>query len=59
MSAIEGVDAARVHEIASLVAPHIRRTPLLPTASGYLGFGACEEFPPTAFQNLPRQSVCG
>ena len=34
MTAIQGLDAARVHEIAGLLAPHIRHTPLIPTPGG-------------------------
>jgi threonine dehydratase len=34
VTAIQGVDAARVHEIAGLLAPHIRHTPLIPTPGG-------------------------
>jgi threonine dehydratase len=37
VTTIEGVDAAAVHEVARLLAPHIRHTPLIPTpAGGYL-----------------------
>lgn len=36
MTAIHGVDAARVHEASRLVAPHIRHTPLVPAPGGGL-----------------------
>lgn len=34
MTAIAGVDAGSVHEVARLLAPHIRHTPLIPTPGG-------------------------
>jgi threonine dehydratase len=34
VTALEGVDAARVHEVARLVAPHIRHTPLISSPAG-------------------------
>jgi threonine dehydratase len=39
------VDSARVHEIARLLAPHIRHTPLIPTAAG--GMLKLESLQPT------------
>jgi threonine dehydratase len=45
MTAIAGVDAARVHEAARLIAPHIRHTPLIPTPAG--GFLKLESLQPT------------
>ena len=42
---IHGVNAARVREIARLVAPHIRHTPLIPTPVG--GFLKLESLQPT------------
>ena len=36
MTAIQGVDSGRVHEIARLLAPHIRHTPMIPTPAGGL-----------------------
>lgn len=44
-AAIHGVDAARVHEVAGLLAPHIRQTPLIPAPSG--GFLKLESLQPT------------
>ena len=45
MTAIAGVDAAAVHEVARLLAPHIRHTPLIPTPSG--GYLKLESQQPT------------
>lgn len=45
MTAIAGVDAARVREVARMLAPHIRRTPLIPTPAG--GFLKLESLQPT------------
>jgi threonine dehydratase len=45
VTVIEGVDAARVHEIARMLAPHIRHTPLIPTPGG--GFLKLESLQPT------------
>jgi threonine dehydratase len=45
VTAVEGVGAARVHEVARLLAPHIRRTPLIPTPLG--GFLKLESLQPT------------
>ncbi len=45
MTAIQGLDAARVHEVARLLAPHIRHTPLIPTPAG--GFLKLESLQPT------------
>jgi threonine dehydratase len=45
VTAIPGVDAARVHEVSRLVAPHIRHTPLIPTPAG--GFLKLESMQPT------------
>ena len=45
MTAIQGVDAARVHKIVGLVAPHIRHTPLIPTPDG--GWLKIESLQPT------------
>ncbi|MFZ2032767.1 MAG: pyridoxal-phosphate dependent enzyme [Candidatus Dormiibacterota bacterium] len=45
MTAIAGVDAAAVHEVARLLAPHIRHTPLIPTPSG--GYVKLESQQPT------------
>ena len=42
---MQGVDSARVHEVARLVAPHIRHTPLIPTPAG--GFLKLESLQPT------------
>jgi threonine dehydratase len=43
--AIVGVDAARVHSVARLIAPNIRHTPLIPTPGG--GFLKLESLQPT------------
>jgi threonine dehydratase len=45
VTAIQRVDAARVHEVARLLAPHIRHTPLVPTPAG--GFLKLESLQPT------------
>ena len=45
MTATQGVGAARVHEVARLLAPHIRHTPLIPTPAG--GFLKLESLQPT------------
>jgi threonine dehydratase len=45
VTAIQGVDAARVREVARLLAPHIRHTPLIPTPGG--GFLKLESLQPT------------
>ncbi|HVC41020.1 MAG TPA: pyridoxal-phosphate dependent enzyme [Candidatus Saccharimonadales bacterium] len=45
MTAIARVDAARVLEVAGLLAPHIRHTPMIPTPSG--GFLKLESLQPT------------
>ena len=45
MTAVEGLDAARVHEVARQVAPHIRHTPLIRTPAG--GFLKLESLQPT------------
>ena len=45
MTALPEVDAARVAEVARLLSPHIRRTPLIPTPSG--GFLKLESLQPT------------
>lgn len=45
MTAIAGVDAAAVHEVARLLAPHVRHTPLIPTPSG--GYLKLESQQPT------------
>ena len=45
MTAVEGVDAARVRELAQLVAPYIRHTPLIPSPAG--GFLKLESIQPT------------
>ncbi|MHB8488244.1 MAG: threonine ammonia-lyase [Candidatus Dormibacteria bacterium] len=45
MTAIARVDAARVLEVAGLLAPHVRHTPLIPTPSG--GFLKLESLQPT------------
>ncbi|MFZ0128271.1 MAG: pyridoxal-phosphate dependent enzyme [Candidatus Dormiibacterota bacterium] len=45
MTPIEGVDAARVHEIARLLAPHIRRTPSIAAPAG--GFLKLESLQPS------------
>lgn len=45
MTDIQGVDAARVHEVARLVAPHVRHTPLIPAPAG--GFLKMESLQPT------------
>ena len=45
MTAIPEVDAARVAEVARLLSPHIRHTPLIPTPSG--GFLKLESLQPT------------
>ena len=45
MTAIQGVDAARVYEVARLLEPHIRHTPLIPTPAG--GFLKLESLQPT------------
>ena len=45
MTAIQGVDSARVHEIAGLLAPHIRHTPMIPTPGG--GWLKLESLQPT------------
>jgi threonine dehydratase len=45
VTAIEGVDAARVREIARLVAPYIRHTPLIPSPAG--GFLKLESLQPS------------
>jgi threonine dehydratase len=45
VTAIQGVGAARVHEVARLLAPHIRHTPLIPTPAG--GFLKLESLQPT------------
>ena len=45
MTAIAGVDAAAMHEVARLLAPHIRHTPLIPTPSG--GYLKLESQQPT------------
>lgn len=44
-AAIDGLDAARVHEIARLLTPHVRHTPLIPTPGG--GFLKLESMQPT------------
>src|SRR6202011_6071715 len=44
-AALNGVDAARVREVARLLAPHIRHTPLIPTPAG--GFLKLESLQPT------------
>ena len=45
MTAIARVDAARVLEVAGLLAPHLRHTPMIPTPSG--GFLKLESLQPT------------
>jgi threonine dehydratase len=45
VTAIAGVDAAAVHEVARLLAPHIRHTPLISTPSG--GYLKLESQQPT------------
>jgi threonine dehydratase len=45
VTAIAGVDAAAVHEVARLLAPHIRHTPLIPTPTG--GYVKLESQQPT------------
>jgi threonine dehydratase len=45
VTVIEGIDAARVHEMAGFLAPHVRHTPLIPTPSG--GFLKLESLQPT------------
>jgi threonine dehydratase len=45
VTAVEGVDAARVRELAQLVAPYIRHTPLIPSPAG--GFLKLESIQPT------------
>jgi threonine dehydratase len=45
VTAIPEVDAARVAEVARLLSPHIRHTPLIPTPSG--GFLKLESLQPT------------
>jgi threonine dehydratase len=45
VTTIQGVGAARVHEVAGLLAPHIRHTPLIPTPAG--GFLKLESLQPT------------
>jgi len=45
VTAIARVDAARVLEVAGLLAPHIRHTPMIPTPSG--GFLKLESLQPT------------
>jgi threonine dehydratase len=45
VTAIQGVDSARVHEIAGLLAPHIRHTPMIPTPGG--GWLKLESLQPT------------
>ena len=45
MTATQVVGAARVHEVARLLAPHIRHTPLIPTPAG--GFLKLESLQPT------------
>jgi threonine dehydratase len=45
VSAVPSVDADRVHETARLLAPHIRRTPLIPSPAG--GFLKLESLQPT------------
>lgn len=42
---MQGVDSARVHEVARLVAPHIRHTPLIRSPTG--GFLKLESLQPT------------
>jgi threonine dehydratase len=45
VTVIDGVDAARVREVAHLLAPHIRHTPMIPTPGG--GFLKLESLQPT------------
>jgi threonine dehydratase len=45
VTAVPAVDADRVREVARLVAPHIRRTPLIPSPAG--GFLKLESLQPT------------
>ena len=45
MTSIEGFDGARVREVARLLAPHIRHTPLIPTPAG--AFLKLESLQPT------------
>jgi threonine dehydratase len=45
VTAIHGGGAARVHEVAGLLAPHVRHTPLIPAPAG--GFLKLESLQPT------------